>query len=205
MAVHSNILIFAASVLVAGDLLVPKPCHAGSSVVVPVYQVGSLGTTRTTVASSRALLSQKEPGPRLEQSKTSSTVAVQATASNPGPPFLRRPILFDPNSLEPSLAGMNMLRRAAAWLGEHREARVLIVGSCDSSGSETCTHSLAEARGAAIRKFLQSSGITSDQVVGVKGWDNLDQGCRPADIKCQQFNRSARIFVASSVAPGEKP
>ncbi len=196
---------FAASLLVAGDLMTPKPGHAGSSVVVPEYQVASFGTTRTTVASSRALLSQKEPGSRLEQSKTVSTVTPPAIASIVAPPFLRRPILFDPNSLEPSLAGKNMLRRAAAWLGEHREARVLIVGSCDSSGSETCTHTFAEARGAAIRKFLQSSGITSDQVVGVKGWDNLDHGCRLGDIKCQQFNRSVRIFMASSAAPGEKP
>lgn len=96
-----------------------------------------------------------------------------------------------------------MLKRAALWLREHRESRVLIVGSCDSSGSETCTHALAAGRGAAIQRFLQNSGIASDQLVGVKGWDNLDRTCGPADVKCQQSNRSVRIFMASSVTPGE--
>jgi outer membrane protein OmpA-like peptidoglycan-associated protein len=98
-----------------------------------------------------------------------------------------------------------MLKRAVTWLREHPEARVLIVGSCDSSGSETCTHALAEGRGATIQKFLHTSGIASDQLVGVKGWDNLDHTCGPADVKCQQSNRSVRIFMASSVTPGEKP
>jgi hypothetical protein len=60
---------------------------------------------------------------------------------------------------------------------------------------------LAEARGAVVRKFLGTSGIDPDQIVGVKGWDNLDQSCHTSDIECQQFNRSARIFMASSVSP----
>jgi len=120
------------------------------------------------------------------------------TVSNP--PFLRQPILFGPNSLELTVAGKNTLKRAAVWLRQHHEARILIVGSCDVSGSETCTHALAEARGGVIQKFLGSSGI-DDQIVGVKGWDNLDEGCQTSDIGCQQLNRSARIFMAGSVAP----
>jgi outer membrane protein OmpA-like peptidoglycan-associated protein len=94
-----------------------------------------------------------------------------------------------------------MLKRAAAWLQRHREVRILIVGSCDSSGSETCTQTLAEARGAAAKKFLGSFGIDSGQIVGVKGWDNRDHRCQTSDVKCQQFDRSARIFMASSVGP----
>jgi outer membrane protein OmpA-like peptidoglycan-associated protein len=94
-----------------------------------------------------------------------------------------------------------MLKRTADWLLQHREARILIVGSCDSGGSEPCTHALAEARGTVVQKFLESSGIASDQIVGVKGWDNLAQSCQPSDIGCQQFNRSARIFMAGSGAP----
>ena len=128
-----------------------------------------------------------------------------AAASIVDPPFLRHPVLFDPNSLEPSLVGRNMLQRAAIWLREHRETRVLIVGSCDSSGSETCTHALAEGRGAAIQKLLRSFGVGSNQVLGVKGWDDPDHRCRPAEIKCQQLSRSVRIFMASSATPEEKP
>jgi outer membrane protein OmpA-like peptidoglycan-associated protein len=123
------------------------------------------------------------------------------SAATSDPPFLRRSIQFGPESLEPTFAARTLLRRAADWLRQHREARILIVGSCDSGGSEPCTHALAEARGTVVEKFLESSGIDPDQIVGVKGWDNFAQSCRPSHIGCQQINRSARIFVAGSVAP----
>ena len=147
---------------------------------------------------SGSLISQQQAS-GLDRSKASGSVA-QASAAISDPPFLRHPIQFGPNSLELTVAGRNLLKRAAAWLQQHREARILIVGSCDSGGSETCTRTFAESRGAVVRKFLGSSGIDSDQIVGVKGWDNLDQSCQTSDIDCQQFNRSARIFMASSVA-----
>ncbi len=165
----------------------------------------SLGMSRPTVVSSTVFFSQQEPNSRLEQSKTSRSVAQSPAVSIAEPPFLRHPILFDPNSLQPNFAARNMLKSAATWLREHREARVLIVGSCDSSGSETCTHALAEGRGAAIQKFLQNSGIAPEQLAGVKGWDNLDRTRGPGDVKCQQSNRSVRIFMATSATPGEKP
>jgi outer membrane protein OmpA-like peptidoglycan-associated protein len=201
---YSNILILTTSVLLAGDLPL-KRSHAVCSMESPRPQAAFLGKRSPIVAPSTVFLSQQEPGSRLEPSKASHSVAQSAAVSIADPPFLRHPILFEPNSLEPSSAGRNMLKRAALWLREHRESRVLIVGSCDSSGSETCTHALAAGRGAAIQRFLQNSGIASDQLVGIKGWDNLDRTCGPADVKCQQSNRSVRIFMASSVTPGEKP
>jgi outer membrane protein OmpA-like peptidoglycan-associated protein len=158
-----------------------------------------------TVQPSRTVLSQQQPAARLQPSKGSTAVAPSAGVPVVDPPFLRRPILFEPNSVEPDPTGRDVLKRAATWLREHREARVLIVGSCDSSGSETCTHTLAEGRGSTIQRLLRVSGISSDQIVGVKGWEKVDGSCRAADIKCQQSNRSVRIFMASSVATGEKP
>jgi len=113
---------------------------------------------------------QQEQAPGPERSKTSVGVAHAASGAISNPPFLAHPILFGPNSLALTVAGSNLLKRAAAWLLHHHEARILIVGSCDSSGSETCTHILAEARGAVIQEFLGSSGVASDQIVGVKGW-----------------------------------
>ncbi len=101
----------------------------------------------------------------------------------------------------PRLRRKNTLQRAAVWLRQHHEARILIVGSCDANGSETCTHALAEARGGVIQKFLGSYGIDSNQIVGVKGWDNLEKGCQTSDVVCQQSNRNARIFMAGTVAP----
>ncbi len=99
------------------------------------------------------------------------------------------------------MANKNKLKRAAAWLHEHPEARILIVGYCDSLGSEMCTHSLAETRGVVVREFLMRFGIESDQIAGVKGWENVDRACQTAIVKCQQLNRSAQIFIASSAVP----
>jgi hypothetical protein len=52
-----------------------------------------------------------------------------------------------------------MMKRAVAWLRQHREARILIVGSCDSGGSETCTRGIAEGRGAECQQFNRSVAI----------------------------------------------
>ncbi len=194
MSAYSNILILGTSVLLAGDLLQKQSRTASASVL----QAESVMTGSPSGAPFGTLLARQTSG--LSRSSTSATVAQAASVTVSNPPFLRQPILFGPNSLELTVAGKNTLKRAAVWLRQHHEARILIVGSCDVSGSETCTHALAEARGGVIQKFLGSSGI-DDQIVGVKGWDNLDEGCQTSDIGCQQLNRSARIFMAGSVAP----
>jgi len=182
-------------VLLAGDLSPKQTRIANPSVL----QAESVMTGSPNDAPSGILLAQQTSG--LSRSETSATVAQPASVSLSNPPFLRQPILFGPNSLELTVAGKNTLKRAVVWLRQHHDTRILIVGSCDVSGSETCTHALAEARGGVIQKFLGSSGIASDQIVGVKGWDNLEKGCQTSDIGCQQSNRSARIFMAASVAP----
>ncbi len=195
MSTYSNILILGTSVLLAGDLLQKQSRTASASVL----QAESVMTGSPSGAPFGTLLARQTSG--LSRSSTSATVAQAASVAVSNPPFLRQPILFGPNSLELTVAGKNTLKRAVVWLRQHHETRILIVGSCDASGSETCTHALAEARGGVIRKFLGSSGIDSNQIVGVKGWDNLEKGCQTSDIGCQQSNRSARIFMAASVAP----
>ncbi len=175
MSLYSNIVILGTSVLFAGDLL-------------PMQ-----GRTASLLAQPQAS--------ELNRSKASGTGTPGPSVAISDPPFLRHPIQFGPNSPEITLAGRNLLKRVVTWLRQHREARILIVGSCDSGGSETCTRGLAEARGVAVRKFLGDSGVDPDQILGVKAWDNLDRSCRTSDVKCQQFNRSARIFMASSAAP----
>jgi outer membrane protein OmpA-like peptidoglycan-associated protein len=201
--ISSNILIFAASILLARDLPL-KSSPAFLSLEPEKFHTAHLGMSRPTPVPSRVLPRRQEPSAPPERSKASHNVAQSTAVLASDAPFLRHPILFEPNSLEPGSVGRNMLKHAATWLREHAEARVLIVGSCDSSGSETCTHALAEGRGATIQKVLQTSGIASDQLVGVKSWDNFDRTCGPTDLKCQQSNRSVRIFIASSATAREK-
>ncbi len=116
-------------------------------------------------------------------------------------PFLKHRVFFPPDSFEPTSEGRDTLKRAAAWLREHHEARILIVGFCDSLGSETCDHTLAERRGVVVREFLMHFGIESDQIVGVKGWNDIDQDCRAKKARCQRCNRSAQLFMASPRSP----
>ena len=117
------------------------------------------------------------------------------------PPFLRHPILFSPDSVGLSAESRGALKSAAAWLGEYRGVRILIVGYCDASGSESCTHSLAERRGAVVRQFLMDFGVESDQITGVKGWDTSGRPCGAGMARCQQLNRNARLFITSPVEP----
>jgi len=182
-------------VLLAGDLSPQRTRTACPSVL----QAESLTTASLSEAPPGTLLAPQASG--RKRSKTSTTVAQAASVSTSNPRFLRQPVLFGPNSFELTVAGKNTLKRAVVWLREHHETRILIVGLCDGSGSETCTHALSEARGGVTRKFLGSSGIDSNQIVGVKGWDHFEKGCQTTDIGCQQSNRSARIFMAASVAP----
>lgn len=198
MNIYSNIVILSSSVLFASDLWSARG-RTVCLVAPTVLQAVLPPRAGPSVAPSGSLLSQ-QPASQLSRSKASGTVSAGASVAVSDPPFFRHPIPFAPNSLELDLPAKSMLKRAAGWLRQHNEARILIVGSCDSGGSETCTHTLAEARGAVVQRFLGSAGIHSDQIVGVKGWDSLDQSCQTSDGECQKANRSARIFIASSVA-----
>ena len=171
MKVYSNIVILSTSVLFAGDLL-PIHDRTACSLAPPLLQAGLRAKSSPSVVPSESLFSQQQAS-GLDRSKASGSVT-HASAAISDPPFLRHPIQFGPNSLELTVAGRKMLKRAAVWLQQHREARILTVGSCDSGGSETCTRALAEARGTVVRKFLGNSRVDSDQIVGVKGWDNLE-------------------------------
>lgn len=191
MSIYSNIVILSTSFLFASDLWSVRgwtPCLLAPPVLQTVTKKGP------SVAPSGSLPSQQQAS-QLSRSEVSGTSVPVSD-----PPFLRHPIPFAPNSLELDLAARSTLKRAVGWLRQHGEARILIVGSCDSGGSETCTHTLAEARAAVVQKFLGSAGVHSDQIVGVKGWDNLDQSCPTSNSECQKANRSTRIFIASSVA-----
>ena len=198
MSAYSNIVIFGTALLLASHLL-PIYDRTTRSLLSPAWPAGLLARRGPTFAPPGSFIGQQQTS-GLNDPKTSGTVAHPSVAIS-DPPFLRHPIPFAPNSLELDMAARNALKRAAGWLQQHRDARILIVGSCDSGGSETCTHTLAEARGVAVQKFLGSGGINSDQIVGVKGWDSVDQSCRASEVECQRLNRSARIFMASSVAP----
>ncbi len=161
----------------------------------------TISAARSDTISLGAQVGVEKQDPPRARSRASSAGSQSSSVGIQEPPFLKHHLLFGPNSVKLSTDSRNTLKRAAAWLREHREARILIVGFCDSLGSEMCTHTLTEGRGTVVQQFLMHLGTESGQIVGVKGWDNVDPACRTSTPKCQQLNRSAQIFMASSRAP----
>lgn len=174
-------------------------CFMGSSAPSKHFFVTKLDTFRSALR-----LPGSQSGPQQDwkpdRFRTSSQPFRRARAAL-GPPFLRRPFLFGTNSFTLSPRSRKILKASVHWLQIHPEARVLIVGSCDSNGSEKCARTLAEARGRAIRKILDAGGRDAGQIVGVKAWDKLDRKCHQRKTECQQLDRSAWIFIAGSNSP----
>ncbi len=174
--------------------VVPRTYVGPCSSLPPTLKVGCLPVDLPTRVTVSRIAAQREADSTPEA--TAPAMVRSNTTAIPQAPFLRRPIWFDPNSLELNSQATDALHRDASWLKVHGESRILIVGSCDKSGSESCTHALAEARGTAVKKFLESCGVSPDQIVGVKGWDIADHDCRPGDSKCQQQGRSTQLLLA---------
>ena len=135
----------------------------------------------------------------LRRSKASAHL-IRVSHTGAVPPFLGRPFLFGINSFGLTANSLWVLKASVQWLRSHPAVRVLIVGTCDSGGSEVCTPALAQARGQAIQEILDVGGTDGRQVAGVRVWDNLDRQCRPTQTQCQRRDRSAWIFIASPVA-----
>ena len=112
------------------------------------------------------------------------------------PHFLKRSILFEPNSLSLTSESEKRLALDARWLRIHPEIGTVVVGFCDTLGSEECTHELAERRGAVVAELLVKYGVGSSQIVATKGSEEADPVCEAATPSCQQMNRRARIFIA---------
>jgi outer membrane protein OmpA-like peptidoglycan-associated protein len=134
---------------------------------------------------------------RLARVSTPSKHAQPSSDALQEPAFLKQPLLFTPNAVNLTAKSKNTLNCAVAWLRQHNEVRILIVGHCDDSGSEACATALAERCAEVVRQFLTRLGTPADQIAGVKVWRNVDGPCRADTTECQRRNRSAHLFLAS--------
>lgn len=132
---------------------------------------------------------------KQEPKLTDTKISEPARSNSDGVPFLKQSLLFAPNSVELGRESRNSIKRIASWLGEHRKVRVLIVGFCDPSGSEDCTHTLAERRSTAVEQLLLKYGTNPAQITAAKGWEKAYPVCAVANTACQAVNRRARIFI----------
>lgn len=156
----------------------------------PAWQTASRSTSRT------ATLTQES---RREQQRTrmEGAAATPPESPSPAPPFLLRPVLFEPNSARLTQGHRKLLRRSAVWLRQQPQSRVLIVGFCDSD-SELCTHQLAMRRSVVVSRVLSVYGLAKTQVTAVKAWERFPSSCEAPSERCRRLNRSAGIFLASS-------
>jgi peptidoglycan-associated lipoprotein len=129
-------------------------------------------------------------------SEAAATPAKSRDQRRAYPHFLKQSVLFEPNSLGLTSESARRLALDARWLRIHPEIRTVVVGFCETLGSEECTHELAERRGAVVAELLVKYGVGSTQIVAVKGWEKTDPVCEAATPSCQQMNRRARIFIA---------
>lgn len=73
-------------------------------------------------------------------------------------------VLFDYDSSELDAGAMATLQEVAVWLGEVGNASLLIEGHCDERGTRDYNLALGDRRAVAIRDYLISMGVSSDQL-----------------------------------------
>ena len=158
------------------------------------YQGGMRRGWRTSAGVAIPALGQSPSG-KGSQAATTTTKGRHQTRAYPH--FLKRSLLFEPNSVGFTAESERRLALDAGWLRMHPEIRTVVVGFCDPGGSEQCTHELAESRGNVVRQLLVKYGVGSSQIVAVRGWEKADPVCEAATPPCQEMNRRARIFIAA--------
>ncbi len=95
-------------------------------------------TAESTVADTAFLAvhcNEQTEDPLLAHVSTQSKGPRSSSEALQEPIFLKQPLLFTPNGLKLSAPSRKTLKFAAAWLRQHRESQLLIVGYCDASGS----------------------------------------------------------------------
>ena len=131
-----------------------------------------------------------------------SVITQQPSEPPTRPSYFDQKVFFAQNSAALSAMSRHLLAITAQWLREHQDDRIVIVGLCDLTGSERCDHSLAKSRAAAVEEFLLAEGVQASQIEAVLGWEGAknEEGCATTNRRCQRLNRTARLFIAGSLA-----
>lgn len=103
-------------------------------------------------------------------------------------------VRFATDSAELSTDAKWALGEVAECLKRDRDARVRVEGHADRRGDSDYNLSLAAARAARVRSYLEQLGATRDQVVAITEGE-LEPVCRSDDPRCLRRNRVARVFV----------
>lgn len=91
------------------------------------------------------------------------------------------------------------LNELAACLRSNRDVRVTVAGNADERGADDANQSLASRRADAVAGYLQSAGVSSDQMRTV-AYGTQDPLCRAHDTSCWKANRRADITTQGAPA-----
>lgn len=203
--VYRNICIYKlAFVLLCSELVRPQPLSCIDNLLFPLshssfcsLRPGRGAFHSVSTLSSAAMLAMGQG----QSANGSSATGISTKERNKAPAFpslFRRTLIFKPNGIGLTSKSEQNLQSDARWLRAHPDTQIIVIGFCDPSGSEECTHELAEKRGARVRELLVKDGVRPLHIVQVKGWENAEPACAAASPSCQEMNRRARIFVAGS-------
>jgi outer membrane protein OmpA-like peptidoglycan-associated protein len=137
-------------------------------------------------------------------------VPIEPSVSKPAPAECFQPLMiaFDNNSAQPNAGDVRrsfgLLQR---WLSRHEDARVLIEGHSDATGTEDYNLLLSYARAKAIASELKRVGIPPGQIaVRAAGAGEMPAGARPSASERSAVLRIAGVEECSRLdATARKP
>jgi outer membrane protein OmpA-like peptidoglycan-associated protein len=104
-------------------------------------------------------------------------------------------VLFDVDKATLRPGARERLARVAGILLAHRDLKINIEGHTDSTGSDDYNQRLSEARAAAVRDYLVSSGI-QQQAIGTAGFGESRPVATNGTAAGRQQNRRVELVVA---------
>ncbi len=125
----------------------------------------------------------------------SSASSASAARSSPCAPLFA--VAFDLAEAEPLAPELPArVDRLAAWLQAHPQARLIIEGHTDTSGSEAYNLALSQRRAMAVAHLLLATGTSADRLV-TRGFG----GERPLDGVSGRSGRNRRVAMRIAGAP----
>jgi peptidoglycan-associated lipoprotein len=87
------------------------------------------------------------------------------------------------------------LKTAAICLKDNQRLRVMVEGNADERGTEAYNYELGERRAQAVSSFLESEGVSGDQLRTISFGKNRPR-CTGHDEACWKHNRVAAVAPA---------
>lgn len=103
-------------------------------------------------------------------------------------------VFFDYDSYEIRPDGQQSITKAAAYLSQHPDIKIVIGGYCDDRGSAEYNLALGENRANAAKTALVNAGIAGSRV-RVVSYGKEKQFCTEETESCWQQNRRAQFSI----------